>query len=114
MERRKEPRVGINQQVMVTVLSEKGSAPFQAVTLDMSNSGMRLMSPVRVPYQATVKVQTGELLLLAEVIRVEEAQLGYSLGLKLEHSLFLLHDLHRLNEAIRKESVRVEELSAQD
>jgi hypothetical protein len=111
MERRKEPRVAIDQQVMVTLLGETDLPPFQASTLDMSGGGMRLLSPVRVPYQAAVKVQAGELLLLAEVIRVEEYGQGYSLALKLEHSLFLLNDLYRLNEAIRREEAKVDELT---
>jgi len=106
MERRKQPRVDINQEVMVTVLGEPDSPPFQAVAVEMSGCGMRILSPQRVPYQAAVKVQAGALLLLGEVIRVENGERGHTLALKLRHSLTMLDDLNRLNEAIRGESFK--------
>jgi c-di-GMP-binding flagellar brake protein YcgR len=103
MERRKEPRLDINQEVTVTVLGEPDSPPFQAAAVDMSGTGMRILSPLRVRYQAAVKVQTGDLLLLGEVIRIQDCERGYMLALKLRHSVDLRGDLERLNEAIRRE-----------
>jgi hypothetical protein len=111
MERRKHPRVDINQEVTVTVLGDPDSPPFQAVAVEMSGNGMRILSPLRVPYQAAVKVQTGALLLLGEVIRVEDGERGHTLALKLRHSLSMLDDLYRLNDAIRGESFNVAERS---
>jgi hypothetical protein len=109
MERRKQPRVDVDQEVTVTVLGNPDSEPFQAVAVEMSGCGMRILSPLRVPYQAAVKVQAGALLLLGEVIRVEDGERGYTLALKLRHSLSMLDDLYRLNNAIRGESFKVAE-----
>jgi hypothetical protein len=106
MERRKEPRVEINQDVTVTVLGDPDWSPFRATAMDMSGGGMRILSPRQVPYQAAVKVQAGDLLLLGEVIRVQEGEGGYTLGLKLQHSLDLMGDLHRLNMAIQLEDAK--------
>ena len=52
-------------------------------------------------------MQTGALLLLGEVIRVEHSDAGYTMALKLRHSLSMLDDLHRLNDAIRGKAIRL-------
>jgi hypothetical protein len=106
MDRRQQPRVSINQEVTVTILGNPDSSPFRAVAVDMSGSGMCLLSPLPVPYQAAVKVEADGLLLLGEVIRVVSGEQGHTLGLKLQHSLSMFEDLYRLNEAIRGESYR--------
>ena len=93
MERRNEPRIKINQEVTITVLGQPDSLPFQAVAVEMSGRGMRLVSPRPLPYQAAVTVEKGDLLLLGEVIRVD----GEEIVLKLEHSL------NRLHQALRTE-----------
>jgi hypothetical protein len=107
MERRKEPRFAIHQPVEMTVLGDPASAPFQAVAVEMSGSGMRIESLRAVSYQAAVKVRAGDLLLLGEVIRVQESQQGHTLTLKLQHSLDMAGDLVRLHEAIRPDDVAV-------
>ena len=109
MERRKEARIEINQEVTVTVLGEVDSPPFQAVAIDMSGTGMRILVPEPVPYQAAVKVQAGDLLLLGEVTRVETSGVGHLLALKLQHSLTSLSDLQRLNQALHWEERKIDE-----
>lgn len=109
MDRRKQPRVDVNQEVTVTILGNPDSAPFQAVAVDMSGCGMRILSLRPAPYQAAVQVQAGALLLLGEVIRVEHSDAGYTMALKLRHSLSMLDDLCRLSDAIRGESLKPEE-----
>jgi len=101
MERRKEQRADLEQKVTITVLSEPERAPFLAVALDMSGSGMRILSPSAVPYQAAVKVEAGDILLLGEVIRTESTDGGHMVALKLLHSLDSMGDLQRLNRALR-------------
>lgn len=103
MERRKEPRIAIRREVEVTVLGDADGTPFRAVAVDLSGSGMRILSPRRVSYQAAVKVEAGDLLLLGEVIRIQECEEGHSLTLKLQHSLDFSSSLYRLHEAIRLE-----------
>jgi hypothetical protein len=119
VERRKEPRVAVDQEVTVTVLGDTDSPPFQATAIEMSGSGMRILSQRRVPYQAAVKVQARDLLLLGEVIRVEACDRGHVLALKLRHSLDLPGDLDRLNQALRWDgrktsSTSVEEVSVRE
>jgi hypothetical protein len=104
MERRKEPRADIDQEVKVTVLGEAGALPFHAAAVEMSGSGMRLLSPVSVSYQAAVKVEAGDVLLLGEVIRVQASNRGFMLAVKLRHSLDSLNDLHRLHQALQWEA----------
>ena len=106
MERRQQPRVEIDQEVMVTILGNPDSPPFQAVAVEMSGSGMRILSPIPVPYQTAVKIEVDALLLLGEVIRIEQGERGHMLALKLRHSLTMFDDLYHLNDAIRGESHR--------
>jgi c-di-GMP-binding flagellar brake protein YcgR len=87
MERRKEPRIEIDQEVTVTLLGQPDSTPFKAVAIDISDSGMRILSQHPVRYQAAVKVEVHDLLLLGEVIRVEASDRGNILALKLWRSL---------------------------
>jgi hypothetical protein len=108
VERRKEPRIAINENVTVTVLGETDSEPFQATALELSSNGMRLRSTCAVPYQAVVKVHSRDLLLLGEVIRVQAAEGGVVWALKLQHSLDSLGDLRRLNQSLRWEDHTVE------
>jgi hypothetical protein len=103
MERRKEPRVDINQEVTVTVLGNPDSEPFKAMAVDISGPGMRIRSPRPVPYQAAVKVEAGNMLWLAEAIRVQPSEGGHMIALKLGHSVDLSGDLRRLNQALRDE-----------
>ena len=114
MDRRKETRIEIDQEVTVTVLGAPDSAPFKAVAVDMSGSGLRIVSPQPVSYQAAVKVQAGDLLVLGEVIRVQQSDQGCVLALKLQHSLDSLSDLHRLNRALHWEERKVEEPSLEE
>jgi len=106
MERRIEARIEIDQTVTVTVLGMPDSAPFQAVALEMSSRGMGIQSPIAVPYQAAVKVQVGDLILLGEVIRVQVSNGVHMLALKLRHSIDLAGDLNRLNDALHQEASR--------
>ena len=113
MERRKQPRVEIDQEVTVTVLGTPDSAPFQATTVDISGSGMRILSPLPVPYQAALKVQAGGLLLLGEVVRVQDCERGHMVGLRLQHSLEMSWDLYRLNDALRAEGPKIDCVSTE-
>jgi c-di-GMP-binding flagellar brake protein YcgR len=87
LERRKEPRIEISQEVMITLLGEPDTPPFRVVAVDMSGSGMRVLSQRPLPYQAMVKVEVGDLLLLGEVIRVQAGERGNLVALKFWHSL---------------------------
>jgi hypothetical protein len=107
VERRKEHRIEMNQEVTVTVLSEPDRLPFQALAVDISGHGMRILSALPVPYQAAVKVEAADLLLLGEVVRVQQSEHGSIVALKLLHSLDALGDLHRLNRALRLEAETV-------
>jgi hypothetical protein len=114
VERRREIRIETNQEVTVTVLGEQDSLPFQAVGVDMSGNGIRLLSPRPVPYQAAVKVEARDLLLLGEVIRVQVCDDGHILALQLQHSLGALGDLHRLGQALRWECQEVGRATAEE
>jgi hypothetical protein len=103
MERRKDARIDIDQDVTLTVLSAPGLTAFQAKAVEMSDGGMRIVSPVPVNYQAAVQIRAGDFLLLGEVIRSQVLDGCHLLVIKLQHSLDSLGDLRRLNRALRWE-----------
>lgn len=49
--------------------------------MDMSGSGLRLKMPHPIPCGAPVRVETGEMLMLAEVVRCEPAGLTHTVAL---------------------------------
>jgi hypothetical protein len=97
----------MNQRVTVTILGEPDLPPFQALAVEMSGSGMRLLSPEPIPYQAAVRIEAGDLLLLGEVIRAQTSETGETIVLELRHSLHSVGDLRRLNEALCWENRRL-------
>jgi hypothetical protein len=100
VERRKEPRILVNQAVSVTVLSDPDRLPFQAVAVECSGSGMRILSPEPVSYLAALKVEAHDLVLLGEVIRSQASARGHLLALELCHSLYTLSSLSAFQDAL--------------
>lgn len=100
MERRKEPRLKINQDVTITVLGQMIAAPMQAGVLDISGNGMRLRVPAKIPCGAGIKIDSKNALVLAEVSRCVREGHSYAVGVTLLHSLSVFKDLEVLNRAL--------------
>jgi hypothetical protein len=100
MERRKEPRLKIKQDVTITVLGEVGASTTQATVLDISGNGMRLRAPVKIPCGAGIKIDAKNALVLAEVSRCVREGRSYMVGVTLLHSLSVFKDLEVLNRAL--------------
>jgi PilZ domain len=99
-EQRLEQRFAANTSVAVTVLGVLGDPKFLGVIVDMSGSGLRLNLPLPVPCGAPVKIETGDMLMLGEVVRCEPAGLTFSVGIAVSQSLTALAELERLNRAL--------------
>lgn len=100
MEKRKEPRLKIKQDVTITVLGQVIAAPLQAGVLDISGNGMRLRVPVKIPCGTAIKIESKNALVLAEVGRCVREGHSYTLGVTLLHSLSVFKDLEVLNRAL--------------
>jgi c-di-GMP-binding flagellar brake protein YcgR len=100
VERRKEPRLKIKQDVTITVLGQMIAAPMQASVLDISGSGMRMRVPAKIPCGAGIKIDSKNALVLAEVSRCVREGQSYTVAVTLLHSLSVFKDLEVLNRAL--------------
>jgi c-di-GMP-binding flagellar brake protein YcgR len=100
VERRKESRLKIKQDVTITVLGQVGASTMRASVLEISGSGMRLSVAAKIPCGAGIKIDSKNALVLAEVSRcVREGQF-YTVAVTLLHSLSVFKDLEVLNRAL--------------
>jgi hypothetical protein len=80
-ERRREPRIRLEEALKVTPLGPPGGPPVTCVTCDLSGSGLRILSPRPFPSGSLVKMESPTRLLLAEVLRSDPATEGYHVAL---------------------------------
>jgi hypothetical protein len=102
VERRNEVRVPVDTLVSVTVLEPPSQAPFRGVLVDIAGKSLSVDLAFPIPSGTPVKLETDDLLLLAEVLRCQPHGEFHRLALTLKHSLDLLV-LERLNRALRGE-----------
>jgi PilZ domain len=100
VERRKEPRLKIKQDVTITVLGQVGASTMQASVLEISGNGMRLRVPAKIPRGAGIKIDSKNALVLAEVSRCVREGHSYTVAVTLLHSLSVFKDLEVLNRAL--------------
>ena len=81
MEHRRESRLKISKNVIVTVGSLLGvpdvGKPMFGVVLDMSGSGVRLATSLPVPVGAEVEIADNRTMMLGEILRCEPEGEGY-------------------------------------
>jgi hypothetical protein len=111
LERRKEPRLIVKQDVTITVLGQM-IVPMQASVLDISGSGMRLHVPAEIPCGAGIKIASKNALVLAEVIRCVREEHSYAVAVTLMHSLSVFRDLEVLNRALFGEAYNRSEVES--
>lgn len=111
MERRRERRGVLDHSVLVTVLEAppkdgKGALrptaqAFTAQTIDQSGRGMRLLVPCDLAPGTTIKIESDDTLLLAEICycnRVNDER--FAAGVEVSQSLQLTTQLRKLAEAV--------------
>ena len=106
MERRKEQRLRINRSAAVTVLgSTNGDAmanpPMEGQILEISGTGLRVRVHSAIPYDAPIRVDANDVMMLGEVTRCEPDDDAFIVGIQLSHSLAALPELQKLNETLR-------------
>ena len=89
-ERRLEPRILVTESVQVTLLDDSEDA-FSGKTLDISESGLSLTSPLDLPLRTPLKVEVGDAMVLGEVrhcrlIHTDPAE--YATGVAIDSVVF--------------------------
>ena len=96
MERRRAPRIRSYETVQLTVLGDAGyTAPAHAI--DLSATGMRLVTHRPIPINVPVKVLGFDWLALGDVRYSIPERDHFAVGLQIEHVLVSLAELARLN-----------------
>ena len=110
MERRRERRGVLDQSVRVTLLraptqgsgaSRPTTQSFTAQTIDQSGRGMRLLIPCELAAGTTIKIETDDTLMLAEVCycnRVNDER--FAIGVEVSQCLQLTAQLKKLAESV--------------
>lgn len=87
----------------VTCLTSRAQMPGRIV--EVSGSGMRVLTAERLPAHDTVKVECNDTLWLGEVAYSEQdSEGGYATGLRLEHALYGTAELARFAESFLAEA----------
>jgi len=105
VERRREPRIRSYESVQLTVLGDAGyTAPAHAI--DLSPSGMRLVThrPIRVNTPA--KVVGADWMALGDIRYCVPEREHYSVGVQIEHLLTSLAELARLRHNLAEPDPR--------
>jgi hypothetical protein len=86
VERRKEPRFDCRQPATLHCLSGSHAA-CAGILMNISGKGARMVVDRPFPINMPVRIDAGDMLLLAEICYCRPESGGFSLGLALSHSL---------------------------
>lgn len=109
MERRCEPRTPAWEPATLKVLGRETAGVIQAMLEECSPRGIRLRTPVPVPGNVPVEVETDGVLILGDVCRCTpnvEAGGGYSVAVRVAHRLSLLKQLHSLQQNLLQQNLK--------
>jgi hypothetical protein len=105
MEMRKEPRFAADEPAIVTVLT-----PFpvelRGRIAEASEGGLRLVLDRPLQQGATLKLEFGDALLLAEVVWSRPVGQQYQIGITVEHALNHTRELTQLARRLLGENLR--------
>ena len=103
MDSRRERRFETDQPATVTCL--RTGSQLTGRIVEVSGGGMRVLTPLRLPADDTVKVECNDTLWLGEVSYSEQVpEGGYATGLRLEHALYGTAELARFAESFLAEA----------
>lgn len=100
MERRQEPRIETDQEVVVTVLNGQPMCAVQGRVVDLSGRGLRMILPARVELNAPLKIEFDDCLFLGEVAYCRDLVGQWLVGVDVQHSMVHLQDLERLRRSL--------------
>jgi hypothetical protein len=100
VERRKEPRLHVNESVMLLVLGPQGTHPIEGCVVDLSNNGVQVRVPGPVPLDTVIKIDGLDALILGKVCHCRPDLGAYRLGIQLSTPLPSLMELELLNRAL--------------
>ena len=104
VERRREPRIRIDEYVRVTALTDPPGNPIIGKTVDLSGRGLSLVLPQSVPRGVPVRVDQSDRLLLGDIVYCLEDDGVFRVGIQVDQTLRHTADLQALRDAIQPPS----------
>jgi hypothetical protein len=95
-ERRREHRIQIEESVLISLLGPLAGPPIPGAIIDLSGSGLKVLSRRPLPCGSSVKVQGLNRLMVGEVLRSDPEGDSFNIGIKVKHVLDKLSDLEQL------------------
>jgi hypothetical protein len=86
-EQRREHRIKLEEAVLISLQGPPGGPPIPGAIIDLSGSGLKVLSPRPLPCGAQVKVQGLNRFILGEVLRSDPEGDSYTIGIKVKHVL---------------------------
>ena len=107
MERRAQPRASVEERVWVTLLSAESAAQdieFEALLVNVSQQGMRLVTDRAIPVSHPVRILTAQRLVLGEAMYcLADGPSRYVAGIAVEQVLSELPEIQRMANSIWRE-----------
>jgi hypothetical protein len=100
MDRRREFRIEANEPAVITELGSQRHAAMGGMIQDLSGGGILIKLPRAIACNTPVRIETGTMLLLGEVVRCEPEGDEFRVAFALHHSLQNLQDLENLNRSL--------------
>jgi hypothetical protein len=104
MERRNESRLKISKNARLRVLSPMAGPsqgqPVDVRVIEISGSGMRIEMSVPVPCGAAIEITGEHVLVLGEISRCVPDGRGYTVGVRVEETLFSLEEAARFRREL--------------
>ncbi|BDC49974.1 hypothetical protein F183_A22900 [Bryobacterales bacterium F-183] len=88
-EKRKHPRFGVHTEARVSVLGSLDTAVAQI--LDLSQAGLKLLSPVSFPTGEIIRAEIDDEVFVVVVCYCKGSEEGFVLGTEMMHSIKRLH-----------------------
>ena len=98
---RREPRVKAGHS---TLLNAPGMLPIEAWVLDVSSGGAKLRIPSPLEIGLPIKIEAQDVLLFGTIVRCEQVDGAYIVGIALSRCLEMLTELQKLNASLLTEN----------
>jgi hypothetical protein len=97
---RREHRVKLEEAILISLLGPLAGPAIPGSMIDLSGSGLKVLSRRPLPCGSLVKVQGLNRLMLGEVLRSDPEGDSFSIGIKVKHVLDKPSDLEHLNPRV--------------
>jgi hypothetical protein len=86
-ERRREYRIRMEEAVLISLVGPLAGPPIPGSMIDLSGSGLKILSPRPFPCGSSVKIKSLNRFMLGEVLRSDPEGDSFAIGILVKHVL---------------------------